>query len=192
MSQLKGKPKKVYTDDEKQQFVELAAKVGVPDSLDILGYPDPSSAYAWCKSFGVEIPMSPLRQRAVHVREIYTTHEKLVVCQQTLDRAWEMLTNGEPARETYDDLGDPIIEYKPLSAVALSRVAQVVKNTILTMELLEGRVTSRAEQITNDSSELELIQMINEYKAKNDVKRSEIKARSETDGQSDRSEKTDA
>lgn len=179
MSQLKGRPKKVYSDDDKQTFVELAAKVGVPDALDILGYPDPSSAYAWCKTFGVEIPMSPLRQRAVHVREIYNTHEKLVVCQQTLDRAYEMLTLGEPSRETYDDMGEPIIEYKPLSAQSLSRVAQVVKNTIMTMELLEGRVTSRAEMITTDGSEIELIQMITEYKAQNAAKRSEITARSE-------------
>src|SRR3954452_5522076 len=91
-----SRPKKAYTEDEKQTFVQLAVKVGVPDSLDALGYPDPSTAYGWCKQYGVEIPMSPLRQRAVHVREIYTTHEKLVVCQRAMDRAFEMLTHGEP------------------------------------------------------------------------------------------------
>src|SRR4051812_8866774 len=94
---------KAYSEEERTAFVAMAAKVGVPNTIETLGYPNPSTAYEWCRQYGVEVPMTPLAHRALHVRQIYSTHEKLVVCQATLDKAFDMLTNGEPARETYDE-----------------------------------------------------------------------------------------
>lgn len=168
-----------YTEEQKQKFVDRAAQIGLTPAQKELGYPASlPTASRWCSQMGVTITLSALQSHAASINQFYGAQEKLALCQKILDEAYDVLINGEKiprGEETVvlDANGNMYVTDDPIRipvrAATLSQLSGVVQRTIQTMELLEGRVTDRIEQVQTDTTDIELAQMISEYKAKNDA-----------------------
>lgn len=164
-----------YTEAQKQAYVNRAAEIGHTAAMKELGYPAiKATGSRWCKSMGVKIELSALQQHASKINAFYGAQEKLTLCQKVLDECYEMLMYGEEDPEETEGHMDPVtgavsMRYlrKPHSSATLSKLAGTIQRTIQTMELLEGRVTDRIEQVSQDPTDIELAEMIREYKAAN-------------------------
>lgn len=173
-----------YTEEQKDRFVERASQIGSTPAMRELGYPvAKATASIWCKARGVRASLTELQTYAASVNQFYGAKEKLAICQRLLDECYDILVHGEPNPEdsytVVDEVtGSVAMAYhrKPLTASVVSRISATVQRTITTMELLEGRVTDRIE-IATDATDIELAEMIREYKAKNAVAIEELRAR---------------
>lgn len=174
----------VYSTEQKQAFVNRAAEIGLTPAMKELGYPKGKpTASVWCKNLGVKVQLSELQQHAAQMKTFYGAQEKLALCQKVLDECYDILMHGEQDPAETDGYMDPVTGQvsmiyvrRPLSAALLSRISATVQRTIQTMELLEGRVTDRIEQISQDSTDIELAEMIRDYKASNARQEKELLA----------------
>lgn len=172
---------KRYTEEQRQIFVTRAAEIGPLPAMRELGYPSARpTATHWCQNAGVRITLSELQRHASEIKQFYGVQEKLTVCQRLLDECYDILERGErdPETETLVERGGEVFvehERKPLTSSVLSRLSVTVTRTIATMELLEGRASSRIE-VATDATDLELSQMIREYRSRNAVSIQELQS----------------
>ena len=84
---------KAYSDQEINDFLEIAQDVGFTKAIQELGYPKSwSTAQRWAELRGVEINTDEIIQRASKAREWYRTQEILMVAQQGIARIYEELS----------------------------------------------------------------------------------------------------
>lgn len=163
-----------YSEEQRQTFVERAAQIGITPAMKELGYPGTvATASQWCQKLGVKVTLSALQAHAASIGQFYGHQEKLALCQKLLDETYDILVHGERCEDDETVLlGDDGLMYitpkrKPVTAATLGRLSGIVQRTIQTMELLEGRVTSRIEQVSVDASDIELREMIERYRVQN-------------------------
>lgn len=171
-----------YTEEQRIAFVERAAQIGLAPAIKELGYPSKHSGHVWMKKYGVEVQLHGLAKYAADLKTFYSAREKLALCQKILDACFDLLVHGE---EVMDDDGLPKVYFdpqtgaeirlsRPTDARSLSSLSATVQRMIQTMELLEGRVTDRTEVLSQDPTDLELRDMINEARARNANQREAI------------------
>lgn len=162
-----------YTEAQKQNFVNMAEKVGVPKAIDALGYPGSmNTGYLWCDAYGIELPASPLTQAARTNRAWYGVEEKRMVAQALLDAAYTQLSMVRGTGQ-YDENGDEI--YAPITPKELSLLAGVVQKSIQTLALIDGQATTIIKSL-EESTAPELLVMIQEVRAQNDTALRELRA----------------
>lgn len=143
----------LYSDRQVQDFIEAATEMGVSPAMRALGYPKTwSTAQTWFKTAGLELPtVDSLMAKAAELKQFYSDKEKKFAVQVTLDRIVEKLQQDD------------------LTADDLNKLANALNKAIQTFNLVEGKATSVHEQRQKDGSDLAIIDMLNEAKAKNNL-----------------------
>lgn len=119
-----------YTDTEKRDYLDIASQVGHSRARRELGYPNSwSTANLWAKEYGVEIALDELKAKSAAFNQWYGTEEQLIAMQEAIARGSEYIN-------TKDDLTPD--EYK--------KTVEGMKRAIETMQLLQGKATSRSGQ----------------------------------------------
>lgn len=161
-----------FTNEEQDTFVELASKIGLSPAVAQLGYPALPTAHAWMTKRGVAAPMSPLARAAGAMKHFYAANEKLTALQAVLDKAYDLLMNGEPDFESETVVADPVtgelvVEYqrRPVNASQLRSLAMTITTTIEKMNTLQGEVTQRIELV--DPTDMALRKLIEEQNQRN-------------------------
>lgn len=142
---------KRYSEEEIVAFLEVAKDEGIGKAIRLMGYPTSwSTAYRWVKGRGIEVPLDEIKQKAKAFHDWYETEELLVVGQETLQRISERLTNDET-----------------LDADSIKKLSEAYQKTANTWLLLQGKANSISESRTKDSFDIEILDMLNVEKAKN-------------------------
>lgn len=148
---------RVYTEAEKDEFIQIAQEIGVGPTCRKLGYPSSAQGFNWFKQRGLPIPtIDSLQARAREIQQFYGDNEKKLAIQTLMDRIVEKA--GE----------------EQLDADAINKLANALAKLIQTFQLVEGKATTVQESRTKDGSELAIMDMLNAEKAKNALKQSEI------------------
>ena len=139
-----------YTDIEIEEFLELAAEIGIGRAKRQLGYPSSwATAQKWVKARGIEITVDSLKQKAAQMHDWYETEEALLVAQAGMDRVHEALME--------DDLD-------PDQVKKLSEAYQKFTNTWM---LLKGKATVVNENRTVGELDLEIQKIMEEEAQRN-------------------------
>ncbi|MFI8229419.1 hypothetical protein ACIGDI_11350 [Streptomyces sp. NPDC085900] len=120
-------PGRKYTEKEKQDYLELASEIGHSRAMRELGYPKHwNTANTWAKEHGVTIALDELKQKAAAFNDWYQTEDLLITMQEAIARGREF-----------------ILEDRDLNADGFKKTVEGMKRAIETMQLLQGKATSR-------------------------------------------------
>ena len=142
-----------FTEEQITDFIEIAQEVGISPAMRMLNYPGSyHTAKKWFNQRNIELPsLDSLAKMAVDMRIFYTDKEKLIAAQAVLDRCVESLM---------EDTLDPD---------QLNKLANAVHKSIQTINLIEGKSTAINENRSKDNTDLAIIDMLNEAKARNEA-----------------------
>ena len=117
-----------YDETKIVNFVELASEIGITRAQRELGYPSSwITGKKWATQRGIDIPVDEVKAKAAEIREWYKNEEKLTICQEGLDRIYQMLTGSV------------------LDPDELNKLSTATKKFIETMNLIEGKATAIAK-----------------------------------------------
>jgi hypothetical protein len=141
-----------FTEEQITDFIENAQEMGIGPTLRYMGYPKSyHTAKKWFVQRGLEMPtMDTLAKMAGDMKVFYSDKEKLIAAQAVLDRCVEALM-----QDTLDSDG-------------LNKLSSAVHKAIQTINLIEGKSTIIQEQRSKDGSDLAIIDLLNEAKARNE------------------------
>lgn len=143
--------KKMYTQQEVDDFIEVASEKGIAPAVRELGYPTTPTGLNWFKAKGLTAPtIDSLQQRAADMRFFYQDQEKKYAAQRNIERIVEML-------EDKDDL----------DADAINKLSNALHTAIKTFNLIDGKSTSITESHTKDAIDLGVSDILNSAKARN-------------------------
>jgi len=139
-----------YTDEQITEFIEMAAEMGIGPTMRTLGYP---LSYHTAKKFFIQrnIELPTANSLAVMAKQLdifYTDKEKILAAQAIIDRSVESL---------YQD---------NLTSDDISKLSNALHKAIQTINLIEGKSTNISENRSKDGSDLAIIDMLNEAKAR--------------------------
>ena len=147
-----------YSDEQITEFIELANEIGIGPAMRSLGYP---ASYHTSKKFyqqrGIEMPTAnSLAVMAKQLDIFYTDKEKLLAAQAVVDRTVEAL---------YQDT---------LTSDDIAKLSNALHKAIQTINLIEGKSTNINENRSKDGTDLAIVDMLNEAKARNELIRSNL------------------
>lgn len=142
-----------YSQKQVEEFIEVAQEMGLSPAMRSLGYPAAwATAQSWFKNAGLEVPfIDSLMAKAAELKQFYSDKEKKFAAQAAIDRIVEKLQQDD------------------LTADDINKLANALNKVIQTFNLIEGKATSVHEQRQKDGSDLAIIDMLNEAKAKNNL-----------------------
>jgi hypothetical protein len=149
-----------FTEEQIDEFIQMAAEMGIGPTMRTLGYPKSyHTAKKWHIQRNVEMPTAnSLAIMAKNLDIFYTDKEKILAAQAVIDRSVEAL---------YQD---------DLISDDISKLSNALHKAIQTINLIEGKSTNINENRSKDGSDLAIIDMLNEAKARsNSIKDSLIK-----------------
>jgi hypothetical protein len=156
---LGGKVAKIhYSERQVQEFIEAASEMGISPAMRQLGYPTAwATAQRWFENAGVGMPtVDSLIAKAVELKQFYGDKEKKFAAMTLIDRIVESLHQDNLSPDDINKLGN-----------ALNKAIQ-------TFNLIEGKSTSITESRQKDGTDLAIVDMLNEAKARNAVKEESI------------------
>ena len=141
-----------FTEEQITDFIENAQEMGIGPTLRYMGYPKSyHTAKKWFVQRGLEMPtMDTLAKMAGDMKVFYSDKEKLIAAQAVLDRCVEALMQDS------------------LDSDGLNKLSSTVHKAIQTINLIEGKSTIIQEQRSKDGSDLAIIDLLNEAKARNE------------------------
>lgn len=140
-----------YSNEQRAQFLETALEIGITRAKRQLGFPHSwATGKQWADAAGIELPLDDIKAQAAAAHDWYQTEELLIIAQQGLRRAQEALENSS--------------DLDPDSQKKLAEAVQKYTNTWL---LLQGKANSISESRTKDTTDIELIELLNEEKMRN-------------------------
>lgn len=142
---------KSYTEKQQSEFVELAQTLGIGPARRELGYPSYPTAIKWCQQRGVTPNVDTLMQSIKQYHTFYQDRDALLVCEQALARVQEKLTSDH------------------LDADELKKVSEALQKTVNTWLLLQGKANNITEKVSKDTTDIELLDLLNTERAKNSV-----------------------
>jgi hypothetical protein len=147
-----------FTEEQIENFIEIAQEMGIGPAIRNLGYPKSyHTAKKWFEQRNVDLPtMDTLAKMAVDLRVFYSDKEKLIAAQTVLDRCVETLMEST------------------LDPDELNKLANAVHKAIQTINLIEGKSTAINEQRNKDNTDLAIIDLLNEAKARNEKTKESI------------------
>lgn len=142
-----------YSENDVREFISCAQEMGISPAMRKMNYPGSwATAQRWFKEAGLALPtIDSLVARAAEIKQFYTDKEKLLAAQATIDRIVQSLTNDE------------------LTADEINKLSNALNKTIQTFNLIEGKSTSITESRQKDGTDLAIMDMLNEAKAKNNI-----------------------
>lgn len=140
-----------FTEEQITDFIELSQEIGISPAMRQLGYPlSYHTAKKWFGQRNVDLPtLDSLAKMAVDMRVFYQDKEKLIAAQAVLDRCVESLMEDT------------------LDADQLNKLANAVHKAIQTINLIEGKSTAITENRQKDGTDLAIVDLLNEAKARN-------------------------
>jgi hypothetical protein len=147
-----------YSERQVQEFIEAASEMGISPAMRQLGYPTAwATAQRWFENAGVGMPtVDSLIAKAVELKQFYGDKEKKFAAMTLIDRIVESLHQDNLSPDDINKLGN-----------ALNKAIQ-------TFNLIEGKSTSITESRQKDGTDLAIVDMLNEAKARNAVKEESI------------------
>lgn len=143
-----------YTDEDINNFLELAQEVGITRAKRELGYPNSwSTAQRWAKVRGVEVAADEVMSKAANTREWYKAEEVMTVAQEGFNRVWEELTTNNT-----------------LSPDDQKKLAEALQKHYNVWAAAQGKATSITENRSTDSMDENLMELLNMEKARNSSK----------------------
>ena len=142
-----------FTEEQITEFIEVAQETGISPAIRNMGYPKSyHTAKKWFEQRNIELPnLDTLAKMAVDMRVFYSDKEKVLAAQAVLDRCVETLMENT------------------LDADQLNKLANAVHKAIQTINLIEGKSTNINEQRNKDNTDLAIVDLLNEAKARNDA-----------------------
>jgi len=142
----------VFTEEQVSEFIECANEMGIGPAMRYMGYP---KSYHTAKKFYVQrnIDMPTANTLAVMSKNLhifYTDREKVLAAQAVIDRTVEAL---------YEDT---------LASDDISKLSNALHKAIQTINLIEGKSTNINENRSKDGTDLAIVDMLNEAKARNE------------------------
>ena len=148
-----------FTEEQITEFIETAQEMGICPSIRYLGYPKSyHTAKKWFVMRGLELPtLDTLAKMAGDLRVFYSDKEKIIAAQAVLDRCVEALME------------------QTLDSDALNKLANAVHKAIQTINLIEGKSTIINENRSKDGTDLAIVDLLNEAKARNELIKEKIR-----------------
>lgn len=141
-----------YTDKEIADYLEVAKEIGITRAKRQLGYPKSwDTARRWAEAAGIEIPLDAIKAQAAAHYDWYKAEELLVVAKEALLRIVQSLQDDN------------------LTPDEQKKLAEAYQKYVNTCLLLEGKATAITERRSKDSTDLALIELLNEEKARNET-----------------------
>lgn len=146
-----------YTDEQITEFIDIANEMGIGPAMRYMGYP---KSYHTAKKFYTQrnIDMPTANTLAVMTKQLdifYNDKEKILAAQAIIDRAVEKLYQED------------------LLAEDINKLSNALHKAIQTINLIEGKSTNINENRSKDGTDLAIVDMLNEAKARsNSIKES--------------------
>ncbi len=146
-------PYPTYTDEQITEFIEIAGEMGIGPAMRHLGYP---KSYHTAKKFFVQrnIDTPTANSLAVMAKQLdifYKDKDKIIAAQAIIDRAVEKL---------YED---------DLLSEDINKLSNAIHKAIQTINLIEGKSTNINENRSKDGTDLAIVDILNEAKARNNL-----------------------
>jgi len=143
----------VFNEEQISEFIECANEMGIGPAMRYLGYP---KSYHTAKKFYVQrnLDMPTANTLAVMSKQLdvfYKDNEKILAAQAVIDRSVEKL---------YED---------DLLADDINKLSNAIHKAIQTINLIEGKSTNINENRSKDGTDLAIVDMLNEAKARNNL-----------------------
>lgn len=149
--------RKHYTQEEVDEFVELAQIKGIAPAIRELGYPSYPGAQKWFKEKGLEMPtVDSLMAKAAELKVFYGDSEKKASLQIAIDRIIEEL------------------QEKALNADEINKLSNALSKLLQTYQLIEGKATQVTEKHEKDSTDLAINKLLDDMRNANERKANEI------------------
>ena len=146
-----------YTDEEINNFLELAQEVGITKAKRELGYPNSwATAKRWADVRGIKVAVDEIKAKAADAREWYKEEEIKTLTQEGFNRVYEELTTNPSL--TPDD-------QKKLSEAANKYYGMWAS--------IEGKATNINENRSTDTIDEHLNELLNMERAKNLLQKKE-------------------
>src|SRR3954467_9862361 len=114
-----------YTDEQKDDLIELAQIKGIAPAIRELGYPSYPGAVKWFKERNLEVPVvDSLMAKAAEMKIFYNDSAKKASLQIAIDRIVEMIQEND--RLTADDI---------------NKLSNALAKLLQTFQLIEGKST---------------------------------------------------
>lgn len=137
--------KVAYTDNQIEEFIEMAKDIGIGRSMRELGYPGSwATANRWITARGLTIDVDDLKQRSAAFNQWYKDEEVILVAQAGMERVHEQLVE------------------KDLDADSIKKLAEGYQKFANTWLTVKGKVTSISESRTVGETDMEIKKMIAE------------------------------
>jgi hypothetical protein len=143
----------VFNEEQISEFIETANEMGIGPAMRYLGYP---KSYHTAKKFYIQrsLDLPSANSLAVMSKNLdifYKDNEKILAAQAVIDRSVEKL---------YED---------DLLAEDINKLSNAIHKAIQTMNLIEGKSTNINENRSKDGTDLAIVDMLNEAKARNNL-----------------------
>lgn len=148
----------VFTEEQISEFIECANEMGIGPAMRYLSYP---KSYHTAKKFylqrNLDMPTSnTLAQMSKNLDIFYKDKEKILAAQAVVDRAVEKLYEED------------------LLAEDINKLSNAIHKAIQTINLIEGKSTNINENRSKDGTDLAIVDILNEAKARNEYIKSNI------------------
>ena len=143
----------VFNEEQISEFIECANEMGIGPAMRYLSYP---KSYHTAKKFYMQrnLDMPTANTLAVMSKQLdvfYKDNEKILAAQAVIDRSVEKL---------YED---------DLLADDINKLSNAIHKAIQTINLIEGKSTNINENRSKDGTDLAIVDMLNEAKARNNL-----------------------
>ena len=141
-----------FTEEQITEYIANAQEMGIGQAMRYMGYPKSyHTAKKWFVERNIDLPtLDTLAKMAGDMGVFYSDKEKIIAAQAVLDRCMEALMQDS------------------LDADQLNKLATAVHKAIQTINLIEGKSTIINEQRSKDNTDLAIIDLLNEAKARNE------------------------
>lgn len=147
-----------YTDNQINDFLELAQEVGITKAKRELGYPKSwSTAQYWAKQRNVKVAVDEVMQKTQLAYEQYKIEEVITIAQEGMNRVYDQLMNNNSLdADSQKKLSEAFVKHYNVWANA------------------QGKATNINENRESAQTDLEahLQDLINAEKAKNILRKS--------------------
>jgi hypothetical protein len=142
-----------FTEEQISEFIECANEMGIGPAMRYLSYP---KSYHTAKKFYLQrnLDMPTSNTLAIMTKNLdifYKDKEKVLAAQAVIDRSVEKLYEED------------------LLAEDINKLSNAIHKAIQTINLIEGKSTNINENRSKDGTDLAIVDMLNEAKARNNL-----------------------
>ena len=138
-----------YTDDQINEFIEVANELGIGPTMKELGYPGSwATAQRWFKARGIDTPdIDSLKSQASKINQFYDTKEALLVIQEGM----------QIIHATY------LNKWDTLDADEQKKLAEAMQKLTNSMRVLQDKASTITESRYSDATQTEIDNLMKQF-----------------------------